>query len=259
MFGERRLATEFVWNAMTIGARAQTAEFWVPLRRALAPFAVTDEQVQAAVYEFVRKAKEENGQRSTGNGQLSTGASAAAAPSAEARRFAQEVKAGTWGGVARDDRPMVTAEGLANSLRGWAANVEPARLRTAAAMRGGAVWFEARQIVSGLNYRDKELVAALELLAGARGEGRGAIDPWVAAWEQRQYDRLTDRCQRLAEAMLDWGQGWTDDKGRTWRDVVDRNPQHANSPFRQDLDAECKRRGLLMAGGTQPPSEKEAA
>jgi hypothetical protein len=72
------------------------------------------------------------------------------------------------------------------------------------------------------------------------------VDPWVAAWTQRQYDTLTDRCQRLAVAMLDWGRAWTDDRGRTWFDVVDRNPQHANSPFRQELAAECERRGLSV-------------
>lgn len=73
------------------------------------------------------------------------------------------------------------------------------------------------------------------------------IDAWVAAWAVRPYDSLTDRCQRLAAAMLEWGRAWTDDKGRSWIDVIDRNPQHANSPFRQAAVAECKRRGVAVA------------
>ena len=163
VFGER-LGSAGALNAMAVSVESRSGEFWTRLKRALAPFDVVDDQVMGAVAEFLVKADGKNGQRSTGG---------SSAPSAEARRFGQEVKAATWGGVQRDDRPMVTAEGLANSLRGWAAQVEPARLRAAAEYRGGAVWFEARQVVSGLNYRDKELVAALGMLSeerGARGE-----------------------------------------------------------------------------------------
>lgn len=73
-------------------------------------------------------------------------------------------------------------------------------------------------------------------------------DDWVAAWEHRRSEAFEERVRRLAAVILPWAEAWTDG-GRTWRDVVERNPQHANSPFRQDLDRECRRRGLLMAGG----------
>jgi hypothetical protein len=52
----------------------------------------------------------------------------------------------------------------------------------------------------------------------------------------------------LARAMMAWALAWRDDKGRTWRDVAVRNPQHANSPFRMDAAAECRRRGLEIPG-----------
>lgn len=244
VYGESRLREEGVLLSMTADATNRRGAFWSRLVAALAPFDVDETRIRLAVSEFVREAR------------LKWESSGSPGPSAEARRFGQEVKAATWGGVQRDDRPMVTAEGLANSLRGWAADVEPARLRTAAEYRGGSVWFEARQIVSGLNYRDKELVAALGVLSeerGARGEEEGESgsggDPWVAAWAQRVPEAFEDRVRRLAAEILPWTQAWTDDKGRTWRDLLDRNPQHANSPFRQDLDGECKRRGLLMSGG----------
>ena len=77
----------------------------------------------------------------------------------------------------RNDRPMVTAEGLANSLRGWAAQEAATAARGGGLSRRGGCGSEARQIVSGLNYQDKELVAALGMLAEERegergGEGR---------------------------------------------------------------------------------------
>lgn len=73
-----------------------------------------------------------------------------------------------------------------------------------------------------------------------------ANDPWADALKKRHFDTLELRCERLANAMLPWALDWTDDKGRAWRDVSTRNPQHANSPFRQDVEAECKRRGIPL-------------
>lgn len=93
--------------------------------------------------------------------------------------------------------------------------------------------------------RDRDLVPTTAQSSSA--DDAETPDPWVAAWARRQYDdSLTDRCQRLAVAMLEWGQAWTDDKGRSWIDVIDRNPWHANSPFRQAAVAECKRRGVAV-------------
>jgi hypothetical protein len=79
-----------------------------------------------------------------------------------------------------------------------------------------------------------------------------APDPWVAAWQAAGPDgslagsRL--KFSLLARAMMAWALAWRDDKGRTWRDVAVRNPQHANSPFRMDAAAECRRRGLEIPG-----------
>lgn len=82
-------------------------------------------------------------------------------------------------------------------------------------------------------YRDRE--------GGAQG-----VDPWVAAWTGGDGTVENGR-RRLAVAMEEWVLAWTDDKGRTWRDVAERNPWHANSPFRQVLAAECQRRRLWLS------------
>lgn len=275
VYGESAPRSERAWNAMTVSARSMTGEFWAKLRRTLAPFDVVDGRLQVAVYELVKGWKDasgENGQRSTGNGQLST-----AAPSAEARRFGQEVKAATWGGVQRDDRPMVTAEGLANSLRGWAAQKAASALRTAAEYRGGAVWFEARQIVSGLNYRDKELVAALGMLAeeveGERGgegeEENGQLstvngqlsmeerDPWVAACGRVQSRQKT--AEALAVAIMPWIEAYQDKYGRGWREIAERgNPAHTNSVLWDDIKKEAARRQLVVDDLTFKAAIKQA-
>lgn len=65
-------------------------------------------------------------------------------------------------------------------------------------------------------------------------------DPWLRAY--RSFGPTG-----LAHEIVGWAQDWTDNKGRTWEDVAIRNPQHANSPFYQDLAAECKRRGVMLA------------
>ena len=82
----------------------------------------------------------------------------------------------------------------------------------------------------------------------AGGDGGADAADWAEAWRERHDDTRLSRCQRLAAAIVPWAQAWTDDKGRTWRDVADKNPQHANSPFRQDLEAECKRRNIDVVG-----------
>lgn len=76
-----------------------------------------------------------------------------------------------------------------------------------------------------------------------------AASNWHADDEQRQaMAMVADLIDAYDALEPDWAQAWTDDKRRTWRDVVERNPQHANSPFRQDLEAACRQRGLVLTG-----------
>ena len=165
-------------------------------------------------------------------------------------------------------------------------NPEPFALkdmRTGARMRAGRFWLLCTQTLPANQFRLSDLVQAVTNVADQMESRRAPVvdgdrplpewaqsepepeaapasvaqtvadvvaspagDPWALAWEERRYDKLTARCERLAEAMLPWAAAWTDDKGRTWREVAERNPQHANSPFRQDVAAECQRRGLKV-------------
>jgi uncharacterized ParB-like nuclease family protein len=75
------------------------------------------------------------------------------------------------------------------------------------------------------------------------------VDPWLAALNgDGPPVSVMEIARRLAAVIEPWVAAWVDDKGRTWRDVANRNPQHANSPFRQDLQAELARRGLRLSG-----------
>jgi hypothetical protein len=208
--------------------------------------------------------------------------------SPQAKALTAEVKAATWA-----DQPLkqparfAEVSELERSLAQWAQPLDATVLRGTAHTRGGALWWEARNALQalnygdrqmGINYRDRDLVAALHNLAsqkeqrvaaspiaqtiaptpavvvsaesGREGEGETQFDAWTLAWAggaRATVNEAEQRLKRLAAAMEPWVLAWTDDKGRTWRDVVDRNPQHANSPFRQDLASECKRRGLWIA------------
>jgi hypothetical protein len=73
------------------------------------------------------------------------------------------------------------------------------------------------------------------------------IDNWCYALLPHYGDSKAGQTDRFAKAMLDWIREWTDDKGRTWRDVESKNPQHANSPFYQAAVAECRRRNVNPA------------
>jgi hypothetical protein len=167
----------------------------------------------------------------------------------EAKQLSREIKAATWG-----DRYAEVWE-IKGALRKWEHGLTAAELRTLARDRSGANWFACQVALGEMRCRNRDIVQALHNIAD-RMEQRAhsgevvietEVDPWAAAWAARQYDQLLNRCQRLAGAMLPWAQAWTDDKGRSWQDLIDRNPQHANSPFRQDVVAECKRRGLVVA------------
>lgn len=76
-----------------------------------------------------------------------------------------------------------------------------------------------------------------------------ATDPWLAAWGNNHLlENRETKLNRLVLAINEWALAWTDNKGRTWRDLLDHNPSHANSPFRQTLAAECQRRKLDLPG-----------
>jgi hypothetical protein len=243
---ERGLADGFA--EVLASAGAQAGGYWERLERALAPFAVTPTRVLAAVKVAVER--------------MVAGRQALRPGSPEAKALSRQIKAETWGDRRVASRPAEVWE-IEQALGAWAAQQPVDGLRTVARLRGGALWWEVRQVLQGLaplTYRDRDLVQALNNVAaqreqaGARGEGRGAtvagtgregegereVDPWVAAHKQG--------LSVLVGAILPWVRTWTDDKGRTWRDVVGRNPQHANSPFRQELNEECQRRGLMIGG-----------
>lgn len=262
MFGEiTRSRVASLTEAMVSDANAQNGAYWLKLLRSLAPFDAPVARIQAAVADAAQRMVAER-----------SAPAPASTMTPEAKQLSREIKAATWG-----DKPYAEVWEIQNALGRWEHGLTATELRTLAKFRGGANWFDCRVALGELHYRDRDLVQALNNLANQmeqrvnapaiettiaptvayvvparqaerEGEGETEGDPWVAAWAQRSPDVFEARCRRLAEAMLPWAQAWTDDKGRTWRDVVERNPQHANSPFRQELDAECQRRGVMMAG-----------
>ncbi|MBP8291456.1 MAG: ParB N-terminal domain-containing protein [Caldilineaceae bacterium] len=136
-------------------------------------------------------------------------------------------------------------------------------MRTGASNRAGRFWLICIQTINSNNFRLADLTQAINNVASQfEDQKRTAAvvtttiaptvayvvpaepDTWLEALQQRKYDTLDLRCNRLAAAMLPWAMEWTDDKERTWQDVAKRNPQHANSPFRQDVELEYKRRGI---------------
>lgn len=226
-------------EAMASDAKQQRGAYWDRLIRALAFFDASVIRIQAAISDAARRMTAEHG---------------ALAPvstmTPEAKQLSREIKAATWG-----DKPYAEVWEIQNALGRWEHGLTAAELRTLAKYRGGANWFDCRVALGEMHYRDRDLVQALNNIASQmeqrQGEGETAsveVDPWVAAWAVRPYDSIVKRMDRLVAEIESWAQAWTDDKDRTWRDVAERNPQHANSPFRQELDAECRRRGLALSG-----------
>lgn len=85
----------------------------------------------------------------------------------------------------------------------------------------------------------KLLEASADSADSAEEEAEIEERPWAAA--VRPSAMRGQRVAELSAAMLPWIEVWTDDKGRTWRDVAEKNPQHFNSPFFQDVLRECQR------------------
>lgn len=250
MFGDiTRSRVVALTRIMVSDATTKQGGYWDKLLRTLAPFDAAVTRIQAAVADAAQRMVAERGGADT-EPEASAPAPAAKPPmTPEAKELSREIKAATWG-----DKPYAEVWEIQSALGNWQHNLDATGLRNLARFRGGADWFDCRVALGEMRYRDRDLVQALNNLAsqmeqraeGETGREGETADPWAAAWASRQYDQLINRCQRLAGAMLPWAQAWTDDKGRTWRDLVDRNPQHANSPFRQDAVAECKRRGLIV-------------
>lgn len=232
-------------EAMASEAKQQRGAYWDRLIRALAFFDASVIRIQAAIIDAARRMTAEHG---------------ALAPvstmTPEAKQLSREIKAATWG-----DKPYAEVWEIQNALGRWEHGLTAAELRTLAKYRGGANWFDCRVALGEMHYRDRDLVQALNNIAsqmeqaGApipnpdREGGAQGVDPWVAAWTggDGTVENGRRRLDALAVAMEEWVLAWTDDEGRTWRDVAERNPWHANSPFRQDLAAECQRRRLWLS------------
>lgn len=235
--------TRMVGDSMMLAAQAQAGDYWAKLRRVLEAFDVTAERIEAAVAATVERLVGERRALRPG--------------SPEAKALGKEIKSATWG-----DQPLKQPARFAEvwelerTLAQWAQPLHATVLRSTANMRSGGMWWQARQALQALgtlNYRDRDLVSALHNLASQKEPAAKPVeveelDPWVAAWKVRPYDSMIKQADRLVVQLEPWAQAWTDDKGRTWRDVVGRNPQHANSPFRQDLEAACRQRGLVLTG-----------
>jgi len=103
-------------------------------------------------------------------------------------------------GIAQRVSPYITVWEIQRILAAWAMNIQPFDLRITARYRGDAHWFEARQLLLGLLYRDRDLAQALNNLADiaeqrakesaeARDGGRGALldiddSEWSEAGQQ---------------------------------------------------------------------------
>lgn len=253
MFGDiTRSRVVSLTRIMVSDATTKQGGYWDKLLRTLAPFDAAVTRIQAAVADAAQRMVAERGGADT-EPEASAPAPAAKPPmTPEAKELSREIKAQTWG-----DKPYAEVWQIQTAIADWAAKLTPGELRQLARYRGGAAWFDCRVALGEMRYRDRDLVQALNNLAATleqRVEATGAAaadaaaDPWVAAWKVRPYDSMIKQADRLVVEVTGWAQTWTDDKGRTWRDVVGRNPQHANSPFRQDLEAECRRRGLALSG-----------
>lgn len=134
---------------------------------------------------------------------------------------------------------------IRQQLSGEIPQIEPERT----VQRGGQVYTQNTTNIGANRPPARKTQPAIEEHnAGTIALSSPAADPWAAAWAMLHPTEFPDeRRRRLSEAMLSWALAWDDD-GRTWRDVVDRNPQHANSPFRQAAEIECRRHGLNIEG-----------
>jgi len=230
-YGSMTRAAADNYTEMQRSGREASGLYWDKLQRALAWSDVTPERIQTAVADAVERLVAE---RRGGP---------AARPAAPVQ-FAQP-------------QPYAEIYEIETALRQITTGIAALELRNVARYRGGNLWFAIRQGLNAIHYRDRDLVQALNNLA-SQAEQKAAqeqqqseetsVDPWKAAWAIRPYDTITKRADRLVTEITPWAQAWRDDKGRTWRDVADRNPQHANSPLRQDLNTECARRGLNLFG-----------
>lgn len=121
----------------------------------------------------------------------------------------------------------------------------------------GAFWHEVNAAITaaagGRRWSSDLLRASIIAVqprpVAAQQQPAPAADPWLAAWDNNHpLENRETKLNRLVLAINEWALAWTDNKGRTWRDLLDHNPSHANSPFRQTLAAECQRRELDIPG-----------
>ena len=171
-------------------------------------------------------------------------------------------------GAGRTPPPPLTVDEIMEEIGPHLERAMPHRLTDAATGTPNRERQTAEHVLSDFSYRLPDLDEALRRLAGLRQaqppeapvvNGERPLpdwaamaqsgEPWVAAYAADTRGGGT--FSRLIDLILPWAQAWSDDKGRAWRDVAGLNPQHANSPFRMDLAAECEQRGLHLVAGQQ--------